>query len=212
MVTSTEGTFHLSSGGPSLDQTSVPPVSNEELLNYQTNQNSVITLIRQLIALRKKLLTLETIKGVLAKEVKEQEESLHRLLETFVPDDVRCPICFEVYQEQIFQCQNGHALCGACGKSLIVCPECRVPYGTLGKIRNRAMEGLLKNNLTVDCICGKKLEVKQVGDHAKGCVENRQGGALHKLEHHLNFEAISFGGLNEQLLDKKMKMVRKWKD
>ena len=64
-------------------------------------------------------------------------------------DDVpTCPICFDLLREEIFQCTEGHVICGSCKGSLPsargrpqgACPECRKP---MGDIRNRGMEGIL---------------------------------------------------------------------
>lgn len=60
-----------------------------------------------------------------------------------LPDQLKCPICFEVPEGEIFQCKNGHAICPQCSSNLDNCPQCRVSFEE-GKIRNRAMESFLE--------------------------------------------------------------------
>lgn len=54
-----------------------------------------------------------------------------------------CPICMKPYTAEIFQCLEGHSLCGACFGALKqrICPMCRAP---LRGNRNRALEEAAK--------------------------------------------------------------------
>ena len=38
-----------------------------------------------------------------------------------------CPVCYERFtgQSQVFQCQQGHFICGACRPRAQICPTCR---------------------------------------------------------------------------------------
>ena len=59
-------------------------------------------------------------------------------------DDVpTCPICMEFLRREIYQCADGHLICGGCKPSLAGnrCPSCRQ---SMGSIRNRGMEGMLE--------------------------------------------------------------------
>ena len=62
--------------------------------------------------------------------------------ELAIQQQLECPVCMDI-GEQIFQCTDGHVVCGDChprcqGK----CPTCRGKLPVPG-IRNRALEGLL---------------------------------------------------------------------
>ncbi|XP_072936067.1 uncharacterized protein [Epargyreus clarus] len=57
-------------------------------------------------------------------------------------DLLQCPVCYEIPTGQIFQCNEGHHVCGRCKVRLDVCPVCRALFfGT----RNYAMEELIAN-------------------------------------------------------------------
>ncbi|XP_034840964.1 uncharacterized protein [Maniola hyperantus] len=57
-------------------------------------------------------------------------------------DLLQCPVCYEIPTGQIFQCNEGHHVCGRCKMRLDVCPVCRALFfGT----RNYAMEELISN-------------------------------------------------------------------
>lgn len=57
-------------------------------------------------------------------------------------DLLQCPVCYEIPTGQIFQCNEGHHVCGRCKMRLDVCPVCRALFfGT----RNYAMEELIAN-------------------------------------------------------------------
>ncbi|KAG6453692.1 hypothetical protein O3G_MSEX008264 [Manduca sexta] len=57
-------------------------------------------------------------------------------------DLLQCPVCYEIPSGQIFQCNEGHHVCGRCKARLDVCPVCRALFfGT----RNYAMEELIAN-------------------------------------------------------------------
>ncbi|CAH2990034.1 unnamed protein product [Chilo suppressalis] len=57
-------------------------------------------------------------------------------------DLLQCPVCYEIPSGQIFQCNEGHHVCGRCKMRLDMCPVCRALFfGT----RNYAMEELIAN-------------------------------------------------------------------
>lgn len=57
-------------------------------------------------------------------------------------DLLQCPVCYEIPSGQIFQCNEGHHVCGSCKARLNLCPVCRsMFFGT----RNYAMEELIAN-------------------------------------------------------------------
>ncbi|XP_063633785.1 uncharacterized protein LOC134804612 [Cydia splendana] len=57
-------------------------------------------------------------------------------------DLLQCPVCYEIPSGQIFQCNEGHHVCGRCKARLSQCPVCRALFfGT----RNYAMEELIAN-------------------------------------------------------------------
>ncbi len=57
-------------------------------------------------------------------------------------DHLKCPICFEIPEEKVYQCKNGHTFCCNCNKQLKACPQCRVVLGS-ERIRNRTLEHIL---------------------------------------------------------------------
>ncbi|CAG7717825.1 unnamed protein product [Allacma fusca] len=52
-----------------------------------------------------------------------------------------CPMCFENFTCEIFQCVNGHLFCKTCVLAFTKCPSCQVSMTK--KIRNRAMEEMV---------------------------------------------------------------------
>ncbi|CAL8114763.1 unnamed protein product [Orchesella dallaii] len=86
-----------------------------------------------------------------------------------------CPVCYGVPENKIFQCPDGHTLCGPCSRNLVACPQCRVPYGTQ-KIRNRALEAIL-NLQEFECQfkelgCTAKLSRQELNTHILYCQYN----------------------------------------
>ena len=53
---------------------------------------------------------------------------------------LECPICLETMGPPIYQCREGHLICGMCRRKVNKCPTCRV---TLDNIRNRALENMV---------------------------------------------------------------------
>jgi len=87
-------------------------------------------------------------------------------------DELKCPICFEVPEKEIYQCLNGHTVCDSCCTDLKLCPQCREPYGSK-KSRNRALEQILDKQ-TFDCNfknegCNEKLKRQDITKHAEDC-------------------------------------------
>ncbi|ODM92662.1 E3 ubiquitin-protein ligase SIAH1 [Orchesella cincta] len=92
-------------------------------------------------------------------------------------EHLKCPICFEIPAQEIYQCASGHTVCGTCSANLELCPQCREPYGTK-KIRNRALEQILDTQ-TFDCIhkdegCKEKLKRQEILKHADICPLNKK--------------------------------------
>eukprot|EP00462_Mataza_sp_D1_P015739 CAMPEP_0175166798 /NCGR_PEP_ID=MMETSP0087-20121206/27928_1 /TAXON_ID=136419 /ORGANISM="Unknown Unknown, Strain D1" /LENGTH=349 /DNA_ID=CAMNT_0016456499 /DNA_START=27 /DNA_END=1076 /DNA_ORIENTATION=+ len=57
---------------------------------------------------------------------------------------LECPVCMEVFEGEIYQCNSGHSICSVCMKKLQnnVCPTCR--SSKVGRTRNLALEHLLQ--------------------------------------------------------------------
>lgn len=53
--------------------------------------------------------------------------------------ELECPICFELARPPIFQCPEGHILCGSCRPRVTRCPVCRFVFKG-PDIRNRFIE------------------------------------------------------------------------
>ena len=58
-----------------------------------------------------------------------------------IEQQTTCPVCFHS-RTPIFQCPEGHIVCGECHAKLTTCPSCRK---ALGKIRVRALEALAES-------------------------------------------------------------------
>jgi len=54
-------------------------------------------------------------------------------------EELKCPVCLDFMREKIFQCSQGHLVCGDCKKLLTtnICPTCR---GDMGSNRCRVAE------------------------------------------------------------------------
>lgn len=88
------------------------------------------------------------------------------------PEQFKCPICFEIPEKEIYQCQNGHTLCDVCVQSLSLCPQCRVSLGT-SKIRSRPLEELL-DMMKFNCSykqegCKAKVTRREITTHFDNC-------------------------------------------
>ena len=87
-------------------------------------------------------------------------------------EELTCPICLLFFGGGVFQCSEGHVICGDCMISLarpIKCPTCR---GSLSnRIRNRALERLAEPFL-VDCgfmLCDFRGLEGEMEGHRKKC-------------------------------------------
>jgi len=61
---------------------------------------------------------------------------------TLDEDTSHCPVCMDWYRGEIYQCKEGHLVCGSCKSDLSACPTCRAP---MQSIRARAVESILKS-------------------------------------------------------------------
>lgn len=87
-------------------------------------------------------------------------------------DSSHCPICFDWFRGEIFQCEEGHMVCATCKPSLPqdLCPTCRVP---MGRIRARGAENIL-SKVTMPCRwkdagCDKLATKTDRESHEKRC-------------------------------------------
>eukprot|EP00466_Bigelowiella_natans_P015118 jgi/Bigna1/126423/aug1.2_g1131 len=92
----------------------------------------------------------------------------------FDKKDLHCTVCLDFPEKEIFQCENGHLMCGTCHNRVIqgsnpFCPNCRVRLSRERLYRNRFAEAVL-SSLMVPC-------------KNKGCKEIVQYGNL--KSHHL---------------------------
>ncbi|ODM89295.1 putative E3 ubiquitin-protein ligase SINA-like 6 [Orchesella cincta] len=89
-----------------------------------------------------------------------------------------CPICLEVPEQEIFQCRNGHVICNLCitkVRGCSICPQCRVPFGTV-RIRNRLFEEMLDSQV-FDCKfqelgCAYVCKRGEITTHVNSCLYN----------------------------------------
>lgn len=88
-----------------------------------------------------------------------------------IPSEVKCPICKDFPDKEIYQCYNGHIICGECSIDLTTCPKCGVAY-LEAKVRNSALE-LLFDSLKFPCSndgCPERLFMEKQADHVKNCL------------------------------------------
>ena len=73
----------------------------------------------------------------------DKKRKLGELSGAVSEDLTHCPVCMDWHRGDIFQCPEGHLLCGPCKAGLQndACPSCRSP---LGSIRARAVEKMLQ--------------------------------------------------------------------
>jgi hypothetical protein len=85
-------------------------------------------------------------KGEKKEEEKEEEEE----------DNFCCPVCFEHFYENIYQCAEGHLICHLCFARMDTCPTCKKDL-KMTQIRVRALEKMLPKEIR-SCVyeCGFK--------------------------------------------------------
>lgn len=94
-------------------------------------------------------------------------------MEDGFPDHMKCPVCLEIPEKEIFQCRNGHIHCAQCSVHLKICPECREALDGK-KIRSRALE-LMLDSRPFECSnkvrgCDAKLYRKNLLRHEDSCL------------------------------------------
>ncbi|CAL8133605.1 unnamed protein product [Orchesella dallaii] len=91
---------------------------------------------------------------------------------TTIIELLKCPVCFEIPSESVFQCKYGHTFCKQCSVYLKTCPQCRIQLGH-EKIRNRTLEQLLDvmdfNCPNKELGCVKVLKRDEITNHLKYC-------------------------------------------
>ncbi|CAL8114785.1 unnamed protein product [Orchesella dallaii] len=109
-----------------------------------------------------------------------------------VQDHLTCPVCYEVPENEVFQCHDGHTVCGRCSRNLVACPQCRAPYG-VRKIRNRALEAILECQefecQFKDLGCTEKFPRRELSNHIQHCQYNADTACVCK---HLGYPNCTF--------------------
>lgn len=92
-------------------------------------------------------------------------------------EDLTCPLCMDVPEAEIHQCNRGHIFCHDClqahrdsgrGEASSKCPTCRTALGST-PIRNRIAEAAV-SNLPGSCKgCSTEMLRKHLRDHQKTC-------------------------------------------
>ena len=54
-----------------------------------------------------------------------------------------CPVCYESLVSPVYQCHEGHLLCGGCIRKVSQCPLCRQKL-PVKSIRNRVVEEIIE--------------------------------------------------------------------
>ena len=75
--------------------------------------------------------------------VSPPDRSREAALVSALREELECPVCRAGVQGQVFQCHEGHVMCGPCRSRLRTCPVCRTSLGPM-PIRNRALERLAR--------------------------------------------------------------------
>ena len=123
---------------------------------------------------------------------------------------IECPVCLQVPTfRKIYQCNNGHLVCGNCHKRLLLCPICRDPlqgfqckiaeqvlsmipvpclyaeYGCseilkdLPEKRSHIQVCLFREIVCPVCSCLKNVSISEIGGHI--------AGHYHSDDHKINF-------------------------
>lgn len=92
-------------------------------------------------------------------------------------EDYMCPVCLEVPLQEIYQCVNGHIICGSCFLQIEddeKCVVCREPTKVRGNpILAHAVEKILDNQ-KIPCThrergCMEQLPRSEMVSHARHC-------------------------------------------
>lgn len=97
-------------------------------------------------------------------------------VDKYVPECLKCPICTEVFEGQVLQCQEGHSVCSKCFDKMTHCPVCREPYChrlSGMEVRNRLIEDLVRE-MDMACMgqkygCAFRGNLKELEDHVGVC-------------------------------------------
>jgi E3 ubiquitin-protein ligase SIAH1 len=89
---------------------------------------------------------------------------------TSIVDLLQCPVCLTTMKPPIYQCRNGHCVCGECKERVEDCPTCR---GAFIDTRNLIAE-LLANKVRYHCKntfrgCNEKTHLKDMEKHESVC-------------------------------------------
>lgn len=168
---------------------------SKTIKSYCKALDSSITLMETLLKSRIELKNLTEVQSVLLQnrldEFAQQNESNNNSFnDSCIPSEVKCPVCFEIYSNKIYQCINGHCICSSCRYNILSCPECRASYvvGNFNQlVRNRALESLMATSLKIDCPnssygCVERLKCKEVQSHFKHCRFKKKSEELIKVE------------------------------
>lgn len=154
----------------------------EVLLNkfhlYCISLSEMIEMSEKYIKAMRELASLKTVRQHLTRQNSTASTERYAVMEDNVPDELKCPVCFEIFEGEVLQCRNGHSVCFHCCETLRECPECRVEYGGGGrngggKVRNRTVEKLMLS-LKIDCPyspsgCKFRMPCKEMQEHAEEC-------------------------------------------
>lgn len=88
------------------------------------------------------------------------------------PDELKCPVCYNIPPKEIFQCKNGHMFCSVCSQNLKTCPQCRVVLEA-ERIRSLPIENMLEK-MKFDCVnkplgCANAFGRTELASHINTC-------------------------------------------
>ena len=81
--------------------------------------------------------------GLLVRPTGQRREGREGNLFSALQEALECPVCRDGVRGEVYQCHQGHVMCGPCRGRLWSCPVCRATL-SLPPIRNRALERLAR--------------------------------------------------------------------
>lgn len=71
-------------------------------------------------------------------------DEIHKSSDSNLLNELKCPVCLNLFIPRVFLCSNGHSICEACKNQLVEnsCPICKISYESI--IHNITLEKLIR--------------------------------------------------------------------